>query len=407
MLGMVKRMVCTATPGTRGGISVALLAALLAVARTCYASAPTLDDVHAMQAAVEQGGLTGFAGARQTNGWQAPVMPSAWYVSAVSPATDIAYYNATRDLGSALLTAVDAWAQAMQTDDANAALAKATTLIDLAYWLGGTEGYANLILGGHARDVAVTGLARRVADLSVPLLDTTTQLERCRAPFDAAPVRARVLNFEAGSAVFPTGATVTDGALARVWAPRDLTRTLAQLDQLPTPGATPDEVSSTVQQLRAFVAAAGVTPQPTQASDVFFRDDTVPPPQTTRATWASKQHQRLLVSPMPQNVDSLELLVQFRTVVGAFPTQPQVRQEAASAPGEEAFADAWRPHIGTATTNLGRGAWGVYDRIQRGVFVDADTSRTRLVLARTPVADTPTAGPTLTGSVGTTPTPGP
>jgi hypothetical protein len=397
-------MVWTATPGVRVSLAGALVAAFVAASRVCYASAPTLDDVHAMQAALEQGGLSGFANARQTNGWQAPVMPSAWYVSNVSPAADTAYYGAARELGSALLTAVDAWAPAMQTDDADATLAKATTLIDLAYWLGGAEGYANLILAGHARDVAVTGLARRVADLSVPLPDTTAQLERCRAPFDAAAVRARVLNFEAGSALFPTGPAVTDGALARVWAPRDLSRTLAQLDQLPTPGATPDDVSTGVQQLRALIAAAGVTPQPTQASDVFFHDDTVSPPQTTRTTWSSKQHQRLLVSTMPQNVDSLELLIQFRTVIGAFPTQPQVRQETASTPGEEAFADAWRPHIGTATTNLGRGAWSVYDRIQRGVFEDADSSRTRLVLARTPVAETPTAGPTLTTGVGATPT---
>ena len=115
-------------------------------------------------------------------------------------------------------------------------------------------------------------------------------------------------------------------------------------------------------------------------------DDQVPPPQTTRTTWSSKQHQRLLVSTVPQNAEPLELLIQFRTAIGAFPTQPEVRQEVASSPGEEAFADAWRPHIGSATFNLGRGAWSVYDRIQRGTYVDADSARMQMVLARTPVA---------------------
>jgi len=197
---------------------------------------------------------------------------------------------------------------------------------------------------------------------------------------------------------------VTDGDLARVWSQRDLSRSLAELNELPTPGPTPDEQSEVVRQLRDLIAAAGVTPLPTQSTDVFFHDDEVPAPQTTRSTWSSKQHQRLLVSTAPQNVDPVEMLITFRSVIGEFPTQPQQRRETASSPGEEAFGNAWRPHIGSATFNLGRPAWSVYDRVQRGEFLDDDSIRTRMVLARTPAPGTPTAAPTLTITSGT-PTP--
>lgn len=364
-----------------------------------HAAPPTAAEIATMQAEVEQHGLTAFNAAALANDWHAPIMPSAWYVTNVSPADQRAYYTAARDLGSALLTAIDAWAPAMRTESATDVLTKATVLIDLAYWLGATEGYDNLILAQRARDVAVTGLARRVADLDAPLAETAAQIQRVHAPFDAPLPRARVLNFEAGSALFPVDPSTSDAALAGIWSRRALSD---NLNALPTPRPTPDEVSDAIQQVRDFAATIGVTPAAAQATDVFFRDDAPVSPQTTRTEWSLKQHRRLLGSTMPQNVYGLETLMQFREAVGQFPLQPAVRQETISSAGEEAFANAWRPHIGTATFNLGRPAWGVYDRIQRGQFLDADSLQ--VLIASPPPPETPTPAASGTITAGGTPT---
>jgi hypothetical protein len=378
---------------------LAMVTISLAQPPAARATPPTAAQIATMQAEVEQHGLQAFNAAALANGWQAPIMPSAWYVTNVSPADQRAYYTAARDLGSALLTAIDAWAPAMRTDGSTDVLSKATALIDLAYWLGTTDGYANLILSQRARDVAATGLTRRVADLNVPLAETAAQLQRMHAPFDEPQPRARVLNFEAGNPLFPDDAATSDAALASVWSGRVAS---AELNRLPTPALTPNDVNAAAQDMRDFAAVFGITPAAPQPTDVFFRDDPPVSPQTTRTAWALKQHERLLGSMMPQNVYGLETLMQFREVVGDFPLQPAVRQSTILSPGEEAFANAWRPHIGSATFNLGRPAWAVYDRIQRGQFLDADSMQ--VILTSPPPLDTPTPAVSGTATAADTPT---
>lgn len=355
------------------------IAATYVLTRTAaFAAPPTIGDVQAMRATVEQQGLIAFMAATVSSGWQGPIMPSAWYLDHGSSAGQRPYYQAARDLGSALLTAIDGWAPLMRTDGSDDVLTKATVLIDVAYWLNTAEGYANVDLGGRARDVAITGLARRVADLNVPLGPTKAQVARCRASFDTPAIRARILNFEAGAALFQTTPEVTDVVLGQTWGGRRAQMRLREILTMPTPASTPGTSwlsSQEERRLLEFLVAPG-QPDP---SDAFFFDDEQPTlnPNTTRNLWSKKRHESLLGSHFPQNVDGVEILIQFREVIGAFPLQPAQRKEAIASPGEEAFADAWRPHLGTANFNLGRAAWGVYEGVQDGSFVDFDTMVSR------------------------------
>lgn len=349
----------------------------LLAATVCRAAPPTIDDIHTMRTTVEQQGLVAFNAAAVTNTWQAPIIPSRWHLDHIAAADQRPLGEAARDLGSALLTAIDAWALLVRTDSLDEVLVKVTALIDVALWVGGTEGYGNLLLAHRARDVAVTGLGRRVADLSTPLEATKTQLQRCRAPFDVAVVRARVANYEAGAALFPTDASVTGNVFGAVWQGRLLSIRFREIAAVPTPNPTPGNSSADILRERERYRLSGITPAPPDPTDAFFADDQVPPPFTKRNLWNAKRHEELLAVTTPTHVGALETLIQFRETIGFFPTQPTRRLETVSTPEEEAFAEAWRPHIGTATFNLGRAAWATYNEIRNGWFLDFDSAAVR------------------------------
>jgi hypothetical protein len=105
----------------------------------------------------------------------------------------------------------------------------------------------------------------------------------------------------------------------------------------------------------------------------------------------------LLVSPLPQRAQSVDMLLRFREAIGAFPEQPAQRRETASTPGEEAFGAAWRPPLGDDSFNHGRGAGSVYSQIRSGRFLDADAQVSLSVAGRAAAASTPTPSlPTVT-----------
>jgi hypothetical protein len=349
----------------------------LLAASPCRAAPPTIDDIQAMQMTVEQQGLIAFNAAVNANNWQAPVIPSRWHLDHIAPAEQRPLGEAARELGSALLSAIDAWAPLMRTDSLDEVLVKATALIDVALWVGGTEGYGNLLLAYRARDVAVVGLGRRVVDLNIPLDATKAPLQRCRAPFDAAVVRARVANYEAGAALFPTDPSLTGDILGAVWRRRRLSMRLRELEAVSTPNPTPGSLAAEVLEERDLYRLSGITPAAPDPTDAFFADERVPPPFTTRNLWNAKRHEELLGTETPSNVGALQTLIQFRETIGYFPSQPTQRLETVSTPEEEGFAEAWRPHIGSATFNLGRAAWATYNEIRTGSFLDYDSAALR------------------------------
>jgi hypothetical protein len=361
-----------------------------------------------MQAVVEQQGLVAFTAATASNGWQAPIIPSAWYIAHTCPLGQKPSAQAARDLGLALSRAIDVWAPTMRTDAVGEALfAKATTLVDLAYWLGTAEGYGNFILSYRARDVAVIGLGRLVADLNYPLAGPAAQVRRCRVPFETPAARARVLNYEVGAPLFPTAADVSLDTLRDVWFKSALRRSFAD-QPLPTPGGPMDgsQTLATLRQQRDQVVAMGVDLDHPDPYGSFFKDDPASPPLTTTNEWNRKAHGGVIGQDIPQHLPGVERLVIFRETIGYFPQTPSARQSEILSELEEAFAEAWQPHLlESAPVDIGASAGKTYERIKQGtMFMDQDAALVYSELARTPGAlplGTATTPPVPTPSAGT------
>ncbi len=150
-----------------------------------------MDAIEAMQALLERQGLAGFLRSSSTNGWRAPVIPSKWSVEHVPPADARPRAMAARRFGSALLDAIDALAPEMRTAPSRELAPQVELLIDLVHWVGATEGYGNQLFAGHARDVAVVGLARMLVDEAAPVAEIRRLLDRTWAPFDCPTTIAR------------------------------------------------------------------------------------------------------------------------------------------------------------------------------------------------------------------------
>jgi hypothetical protein len=371
------------------------------------AAAPTADQIAAIQTTVQQQGLAALLASANINGWQAPVIPSAWYIEHTCPSDQKALAQAGRDFGLTVLQAIHMWAPMMFTDTNDAVYSNASTLVDLAYWLGGSEGYGNLVLAHRARDVAVTGLGRLVADVNYSLAGPQVLVGRCRASFDAPAVRARVLNVEAGALLFPTDPNVTQGSIDDVWIRAQLQAALFAQRQLPTPGSglMDEGTRAQLEQDRAQAIALGIDVDHPNQNAAFFQDDLRTSPATTMNQWTKKWHEHFIGVGIPQNLTGVEMLLKFRQTIGDLPQRPQKRMDTTVSEGEDAFVQAWMPYLLTsAPVDIGAGAWQVYQRIQQGTFMDEDAAAVFVARARTPLPQaTPFSPPTVspTGSLPT------
>lgn len=373
-------------PTSRQLVATLLCAALLMVPETGSADGePSLEQVDAMRVVVEEQGLAAFVQRTTAAGIKCPSIPSAWHVRHLATPEQRAAAQAARELGSTLLSATDAMVESMRVEQGAGLLTKARALIDLAYWVGATEGYGNLVLAGRARDVALTGLARLVVDLGYPLAETATLIAKTQAPFDAPAVRARVLNGEVGAALFPSHDGLTAQRLAEVWGNREIKQILRAADALVTSGGgrISDDAAAILEQQRSMLAARGVDPSHADPTDLFFDDESCPRPATTRNCWNVKQHERLVIGFAP-DLNGLNALVTFRQTIGSFPQTPSNRRSHLLSEVEEAFSEGWRPHVGAAHSDLGLVAASAYERIQQGGFVDRDTALVGVGPTRTP-----------------------
>lgn len=81
-----------------------------------------------------------------------------------------------------------------------------------------------------------------------------------------------MLNYEAGAALFPTDATVTDEMLVRIWSDRELKNSWAgQL--VPTPAGPQDGILQDLADKRAQLVAQGLDPDRPDLHDAFFKDE--------------------------------------------------------------------------------------------------------------------------------------
>jgi len=191
-----------------------------------------------MRTTVEQQGLNGLNAAIQTNGWKAPVIPSAWYIDHICPPSQVSAAQAARAFGRSLLTALDGTAPSMLADQGSTLLAKANTLVALAQWLGAVEGYDNVILAGRARSIAIVGLGRLVADL-MPRWGRSRP--RCRSPCVSRCDRGAGAHPERRGgrrSVRDRGRNDRPGSAALLGRCARRRSRLAQLGPLPSPGST-------------------------------------------------------------------------------------------------------------------------------------------------------------------------
>jgi hypothetical protein len=301
-----------------------------------------------------------FAAAARAAKWPTPAMPSAWHVERVAAPESRPALRAARGVGSALargLAAAAPQGRALPADDA--LLRHTAALCDVAEWCAATEGYGNALLAQRALDLAAVGVARLAAEEKFPLEKILPLAARLRGPGADAAVRRRILNTEAGAALF---AAADQADLERTW-------------------------------------AAGARGGGAHAD--FFRDERPGPGEsaTLAATWERKWHQRLVDGLEPRSAGLALALVEFRRATGGFPrvTAPvppaasnatagnfqlvlPVRAEPA---GRRAFQTAWagaQPgpgraarDPGTANLRVPNAAWAAFDAVRQGEFLDQES----------------------------------
>lgn len=354
---------------------------------TATAWGATVESIEAIQTYIEENGLEGFTEAAASNAWEAPVIPSAWHLGTVATPGTIETGQAARALGLSLVEAIDGWVPSMHSENGSNLLEKATRLVDVAVWVGEAEGYGNFFVATRACEVAVSGLARLVADIEFPLSGTEAQIQRCRLPITSPSARARILNQESGTQVFPQTATTHD-ELRAAWDARVGRNTLAQ----GPPSDLPD-LQLLLDRVRQAIASTGLNPDEPEPLASFLTDENCPAPATTANCWDRKRHEAL-VAGWNRLIGSLEGLVTFREAVGAFPSTPQGTSSVLSST-ELAFYEAWQPFSTPGTEFLGADAATTYENIEAGEFLDMDTRLARFEAARS-IVPTPesTAGST-------------
>lgn len=347
------------------------------------AVAQTVEVIDTMRTYVEQNGLDGFREAVAANGWQAPVMPSKWHLENKAAPEAVPVGEAARALGYELVRKTDGWANFMHSENGQDLFNRATRLVDLAEWIGAAEGYGNFFAAGHACDVALTGLARLVADLAFPLEDVKAQVESCNLSVISPAAGARILNQEVGDQTFPEDASTRE----------DISRPYRARAGWALSQPVPAQERQGIDDLfRQEVAKLGLDPNVPDPQAAFFRDESCGRTATTERCWDKKRHELIVTGwRLPTRLRRLNRLITFREAVGEYPTTAASPNSVFSNV-QVAFDKAWRPHYSTGTENLGIEAGRTYEMILAGRFIDFDTSQRR----RGSVVETPVPSPVPT-----------
>jgi len=371
-------------------------------------AAPSLAEIGAMQTHLDQHGFDGFREAVVANGWQAPLIPSQWYVENRATTDDLPRFTAARQLGLTIVREVDQWAPLMVSEEGGVLMDKAVRLVDVAEWIGSAPGYGNLLASYRACGGAITGLAQFVADLNHPLPEIKQQLARCKTPISTGAGRGRMLNHEIGSEVFPTTPGTTTREISNSWSLR-----WARISYQRADNEKRLRLSGLFEANLAEIVRAGLDPsEPDPYADFFTRRERCDAvPDTTETCWNVTFHE-MIARGNPSNnnrLKNLDRLILFRETVGHFPTEPRMK---GSRYGDRnrAFDEAWDPIATSDTVNLGGGAEKTLRSIEERRFVDADTHQLRLMEQRgswtqTAAALTETPEPPQTPSPVETPGP--
>lgn len=394
--------------------TVPTLLIITLIAKMCIASPSDENDLSKLSEALGQFSLHGFNQAAVSNGWQAPFIPSQWYLERESVPDHKKRSTQARVFGKDIAQRLDAWAAELASiSDTPRNLAVSTDLLDMADWLAATPGYGNYLLAARCQDIATIGMGRALVDLDIPLQAASNLVFRLSAPWESATARAAVLNEEARTNLFSLSAT--DASLNEVW--QNGQALLIKYSSAGAQAAFEGRNQEGFDALAQIVKMHGVKPveSPIFMQNLdFFKDDplgTRGQPVTLLQKWDAKWHGKLVMGLESQNTQKLKALLVFRQHVGTFPARPQfsAEQQAAtkaeieaaskrglkivpfeaafSSPGEAAFAQAWQRYATAETRNLDGAAWQAYKEITSGEFVDEDTKATRFEAQMTATPD--------------------
>src|SRR5213075_1403773 len=118
---------------------------LLSTPLIAWCGAPAdkeLEEIHAMEQTLEQGGLEAFAVNVKAKNWKFPEIPSAWHVDHISTAERKPVDAAARTLGRTLAGELAKVAREIRAAKDPSEIFGATgRLCDLSSWCSGTKGY--------------------------------------------------------------------------------------------------------------------------------------------------------------------------------------------------------------------------------------------------------------------------
>ena len=369
-------------------IEIMLLSALVFLAPAVFGADKEIEQAQRLTTIARKGPSALLEYVRATRE-SAPLIYSQWYVDglAVKNPKKAEVEQARREFGRAVLQSLEDMAPTLRSPtDAQTRQEAASTLLDLADWVGEQPGYGNALLFSRLQDLATVPLAYLVADLSYPEANLVAMSVRLIDFPEEVKRNARVLNMESPEPVFDVPPTAKSSV--GVWKVMEKTA-VADSVVNPLERAWYQKVSEIRKWQKGDDKQHGLPAGKRDRDAVpeslaFFVDDEygakAPKPFTMLNQWDKKYHRRLFLGLGGHNISEVKAFLLFRQKVGSFPTNPPSWWKPGDGifptPTSAAFDEAWvafRREYGGKDSPASR----VYDAIQSNSFYDEDTRKAK------------------------------
>lgn len=344
---------------------LSLVTLFLAIPMFLFGGEVTQSDVKQMQIFVEQNSLSEFLEAIEENKWKAPLISSQWYVDNNAPKDKRAVMSEAREFGCVLVNRLEEWAPIMasaKSSEDNERISK--MFLQLADWLAVPKGYSNLFLAGRCQDIATVGIGRLLVDLDYPLARAEKLMKKFDVPWYSASMCLGVLNREAGVVLFTSNSKKEADIkkdINRIWTTGSLLLSARKVAKGRFSKKYKEKVKAEAMNYRG-----GLFESPLIQSNLDFFDDdafsdiTISP---ISSYINGKYHSKYKVGFRSPHITKLEGLLIYRSKVGDFPKDTS----------KEGFRESWLPYRTSETEYVYVYAWGVFEAIRQGRFLDLDS----------------------------------
>lgn len=303
-----------------------------------------IDQLTEMTTVLRKGGLDAFLLRSRQQGWTAPKMFSAWYISYLpdDPNGFKKIEEAKSQFGLEFARQLSVIAAAVRETKETARLeATSESLFTAVDWLGREVAYGNLFLQDRAYDIAAVAVTKLVIDLSYPMEKAEAAMKR----FDwswGSPGNCRKVLFE---------------------------ETKGQHFKSDKPNLTFEEVDQEFREGVTLVLKLGSIERRPDL-EIFVREDLKPDESfiVPETTWAKRAHIQIgEVGFASMNYKNLTPLHEFRKRYGKFPTKPSeyVKRKGESDVKAGFWELSWENPYGVG------GASDVYESYLDGRLTDA------------------------------------